>query len=92
MTNETQCEHTWRTYTDDEMKELRSKTRTGRPPMAWVEAAEQCETCGSVEASISWYGQVHRVPYATKTPGGTAVIHWPTRSAGTGGSTSMGSA
>ena len=92
MTNETQCEHTWRDYTDDEMKELRSKTRTGRPPMAWVEGAEQCQKCGGVEASISWYGQVHRVPYAAKTPGGAPVIHWPTRAAGGGGSMSMGSA
>ena len=55
MTNEaTDCaEHAWRTYTDDEMKDLRSKTRTGRPPMAWVEEAEQCEKCGRVEAKVS---------------------------------------
>jgi hypothetical protein len=92
MTNQAQCaEHAWRTFTEDEMKELRTKTRSGRPPMAWVEGAEQCEKCGSVEASVSWYGQVHRVPYAAKTDGGTAVIHWPTRQASPGGSMSMGS-
>ena len=91
MTNQAQCEHAWRTFTEDEMKELRTKTRSGRPPMAWVEGAEQCEKCGTVEASVSWYGQVHRVPYAAKTEGGQAVIHWPTRQASPGGSMSMGS-
>ena len=92
MTNQAQCaEHTWRTFTEDEMKELRTKTRSGRPPMAWVESAEQCETCGAVEASVSWYGQVHRVAYAPKTDGGPAVIHWPARQVSPGGSMSMGS-
>ena len=81
----TDCTHDWRVYTDDEMKELRSKTRTGRPPMAWVEAAAQCEKCGNIEATVSWYGQVHRVPYAAKTDGGTPVIHWPVRSAAPSG-------
>ena len=47
MTDEPHCEHTWRAYSDDEMKELRSKTRTGRPPMAWIEGAEQCEKAGA---------------------------------------------
>ena len=38
------CEsHAWRSFTEDEMKDLRSKSRAGRPPMAWVEEAEQCE-------------------------------------------------
>ena len=80
MSSETQCEHTWRAYTDDEMKELRSKTRSGRPPMAWVEGAEQCGKCGSVEASISWYGQVHRVPYARSK--GVCVQPWSITSSG----------
>src|SRR2546423_497886 len=89
MTSEAQCaEHAWRTFTEDEMKDLRSKTRSGRPPMAWVEGAEQCEKCGTVEASVSWYGQVHRVPYAAKMEGGQAVIHWPTRQVSPGGSMS----
>ena len=60
--------------------------------MAWVEAAEQCEKCGSGGSQHSWYGQVHRVPFAAKTPDGAPVIHWPTRAAGAGGSMSMGSA
>ncbi len=92
MTNEAECtEHAWRAYTDDEMKDLRSKTRSGRPPMAWVEEAEQCEKCGRIEAKVSWYGQIHRVPYAAKTPGGSPVIQWPTRAAAPGGSMGMGS-
>jgi hypothetical protein len=83
-------EHAWRPYNEDEVKELRSKTRTGRPPMAWVEGADQCEKCGSVQATISWNGQVHHVPYAPKGASSTPVIHWPTRQASPGGGMGMG--
>ena len=82
-------EHNWRAYTEDEMKELRTKTRSGRPPMAWVEAGEQCEKCGRVEVKVSWYGQLHRVPYAAKTPGGPVAIQWPTRAQAPGGGGGM---
>jgi hypothetical protein len=86
-----ECTHEWRAYNEVEMKELRSKTRSGRPPMAWVEAAQQCEKCGSVEATVSWYGQVHRVAYAPKTADGPSVIHWPVRSAAPSGGGGMAS-
>ena len=84
--------HAWRAFTDDEVKELRSKARQGRPSMAWVEGAEQCERCGKIEAKVSWYGQVHRVPFAPKEPGGAPVVQWPTRAATPGGGMGMGSA
>jgi len=92
VSNQQECpegEHVWRAYTEDEVKDLRSKARAGRPPMAWVENGEQCERCGRVEATVSWYGQVHRVPFAPKTEGAAAVIHWPTRSQAPGGGMGM---
>jgi hypothetical protein len=82
--------HAWRSYTDEEMKALRSETRAGRPSGAWVEAAEQCENCGAIETSVSWWGQVHRVPFRPKVAGGPSLIHWPTRAQASGGSTGMG--
>ena len=73
------CEaHVWRPYDDEEMKTLRSQAKTGRPSGAWLEAAEQCERCGSVEAKVSWWGQIHRVP-VTAREGGQPAIQWPTR-------------
>lgn len=90
---EATCEHQWREYTEDEMKTLRSQSRQGRPSGAWVEGAAQCESCGAVEAKVSWWGQVHQVPFAPKQEGGPAVIHWPTRSGpapGSGGPGMMG--
>lgn len=90
MASSESCEHTWRSFNEDEVKDLRTKARQGRPPMAWVEGAEQCETCGRVEATVSWYGQAHRVPFASKTEGGQPVIQWPTRAAAPGGSGGMG--
>ena len=87
-TAQNQCDqHSWRAFTDDEVKDLRTRTRAGRPSGAWVENAEQCEKCGRVDAIISWWGQVHRVPYAPKTEGAPAVIQWPTRAnpSGSGG-------
>ena len=83
-------EHQWRAFTEDEVKDLRTKARTGRPPMAWVENGDQCGRCGRVEATVSWYGQVQRVPFAPKTPGGPAVVQWPTRSSAPGGGGGMG--
>ncbi len=89
-TDQSTCDqHSWRAFTEDEVKTLRSQTRAGRPSGAWVENAEQCEKCGRVEAIVSWWGQVHRVAYAPKTEGGTAVIQWPTR-ANPGGVGGMG--
>jgi hypothetical protein len=86
MEANTDCaEHAWRSFTEDEMKDLRSKSRAGRPPMAWVEEAEQCERCGRIEARVSWYGQAHRVPYAPKEAGQEPVIQWPTRQTAPGG-------
>jgi hypothetical protein len=83
--------HSWRPYTDEEMTALRSQTRSGRPSGAWVEGAEQCEKCGKVEAKVSWWGQLHRVAYAPREPGGAAVIHWPNRQQpSSGGGTGMG--
>ena len=91
MTTNQECaEHAWKAYNEDEIKDLRSKTRAGRPPMAWVEAAEQCERCGTVEATVSWYGQVHRVAYAPKSEGASPVIQWPTRASAPGGGGGMG--
>jgi hypothetical protein len=82
--------HAFRAYTEEEMKELRSRARSGRPPGAWVEGAEQCERCGRIEAKVSWFGQIQRVPFAPKQPGGEPVIHWPTRAAAPGGGMGMG--
>src|SRR5688572_21947611 len=82
--------HAWRAYSDEEMTALRSQARTGRPPGAWVEGAEQCERCGRVEAKVTWFGQLHRVPFAPREAGGPSVIQWPTRSAARGGGTEMG--
>jgi hypothetical protein len=81
--------HAWRTYTDEEVSALRAQSRAGRPSGAWVEGADQCEKCGRVEAKVSWWGQVHRVPFAPREQGGQPVIQWPTRSGGGGGG-SMG--
>ena len=80
MTNDqSECidSHPWHALGDDEMKDLRSKTRAGRPPGAWVESATRCDVCGAVEARVSWFGQVHQVPVAPKEAGGPAVVHWP---------------
>ena len=52
MTSAT-CDHKWREYTDEEMSTLRSQTRQGRPSGAWVEGAEQCESCGACESGRS---------------------------------------
>jgi len=71
--------HTWRPFSDDEMKDLRSKARADRPPGAWVDSASRCERCGSTEARVSWFGQAHQVPVAPKEEGGQPVIHWPIR-------------
>jgi hypothetical protein len=93
MTNQTQeCTdgHAWRAYSDDEMKTLRSQARAGRPPGAWVEGAEQCERCSRVEAKVSWFGQLHRVPFAPRETGGQPVIQWPTRTAAPGSGMGMG--
>ncbi|HEX5141296.1 MAG TPA: hypothetical protein VFX19_10150 [Dehalococcoidia bacterium] len=87
---ETACDHAWRSYTDEEMTALRSQTRQGRPSGAWVEGAEQCEKCGAIEAKVSWWGQLHRVPFAPKQEGGAPVIHWPTRSGSAPGGSSPG--
>jgi hypothetical protein len=80
MSETATCDHKWREYTDEEMTTLRSQTRQGRPSGAWVEGAEQCKSCGAVQAKVSWWGQVHKVPFAPKQEGGQPVIHWPTRS------------
>ena len=82
--------HTWRELSEDEVKEIRSKTRQGRPSGAWLEAAEQCEKCGQVQAKVSWWGQLHSVPYAPREAGGQPVIQWPTRQQSPGGAGGMG--
>jgi hypothetical protein len=61
------------------MAELRSRTRSDRPPGAWIDSASICERCGKTEARISWFGQVQQVPVAPKQEGGPAVVHWPIR-------------
>jgi hypothetical protein len=71
--------HTWEPFGDEELADLRSKTRSGRPPGAWVDGAVRCLRCGETEARISWFGQVHQVPVAPKQEGGPAVVHWPSR-------------
>ena len=85
MTNASECAHAWRAYTEQEMTDLRRLARPGRPPMAWVESAEQCSACGRIEATVSWYGQVHRVLFGPKEAGSQPVIHWPTSRSATGG-------
>ena len=74
MTEAAVCDHKWREYTEEEMTTLRSQTRQGRPSGAGVEGAEQCESCGAVQAKVSWWGQVHKVPFAPKQEGGQPVI------------------
>jgi hypothetical protein len=71
--------HTWRPFSEEEMTALRSSARAGRPPGAWVDSASRCERCGSTEARVSWFGQVHQVPVAPKEEGGPALVHWPSR-------------
>jgi len=71
--------HRWLPFGDDEMKELRSKTRGDRPPGAWVESANRCEVCEEIEARVSWFGQMHQVPVAPKHAGGPMAVHWPAR-------------
>jgi hypothetical protein len=84
------CVHTWRAYTEQEMADLRRLARPGRPPMAWVDAAEQCSSCGRVEATVSWYGQAYRVPVGPKQPGGPVVVQWPTSRGQPSGAGGMG--
>lgn len=88
MTSE--CAHVWRAYTEEEMAELRRLARPGRPPMAWVDKAEQCSSCGRIEATVSWYGQAYRVPVGPKAEGGPVVVHWPTSRGQAGTTPGMG--
>lgn len=84
----TECtEHTWVSLSNEEVADLRKKTRVGRPNMSWLENADRCSQCGSMQAGVSWYGQLHRVPVVEETPG-SPVVRWPTRQAG--GSSSSG--
>jgi hypothetical protein len=71
--------HRWAPLSDGEVKELRAKTRDGRPPGAWLESASRCEVCEALEARISWFGQLHQVPVAPKQPGDPLAVHWPAR-------------
>jgi hypothetical protein len=71
--------HTWLPLNGDEIKELRAKTRDGRPPGAWVDSANRCEVCDAIEARVTWFGQAHQVPVAPKQAGGPLAVHWPAR-------------
>lgn len=77
MADAAACDHEWRAYSEAELAELRRAARRDRPPMAWIEGAEQCAACGRVEAAVSWFGQAHRVLVAPKETGGAPSVHWP---------------
>ena len=79
-------EHKWQPLTEDELADVRKKSRQGRPNMAWLESVEQCANCGAMEAIVSWYGQVQRT---TVDPAGPTV-KWPTRAPAPGGGMSTG--
>ena len=77
MTNEPcASEHDWQAWSEEQVKTLRSQAKTGRPPGAWLESAEQCGRCGSLEAKVSWFGHLHRAAVELK-PDGSVVVRWP---------------
>jgi hypothetical protein len=85
----TGCEHTLEPLLDDEVGDIRRKTRTGRPNGAWLEGVSRCSKCGSMEARVSWYGQIHTT--AVSINDGNPTVHWPTRQGQTsGGGMGMG--
>jgi hypothetical protein len=89
MSNAETCtEHAWRAFSDDEVAELRTASRTGRPSGAWLEAAEQCESCGRTEAKVSQWGQIKRVPVTYE--GSSVKVAWYDRGGAMGGATGMG--
>ena len=89
MTSAEECtEHQWRAYAEDELTQLRARSRSGRPSGAWLEGAEQCERCGTTEAMVSQWGQIKRVPVTTS--GTTVSVRWYDRGGTTGGAGGMG--
>jgi hypothetical protein len=79
-------EHEWRPLTDDEVATVRKNSRQTRPNMAWLESVDQCVTCGALEATVSWYGQVQRTTVDAAGP----TVKWPTRAPAPGGGMSGG--
>jgi len=74
---------------DEEVGDIRRKTRTGRPNGAWLESVSRCSKCGGMEAKVSWYGQIHSA--AVSVSDGNPTIHWPTRQGqASGGAMGMG--
>jgi hypothetical protein len=84
----TDCEHTRESLPDEEIADIRRKTRTGRPNGAWLEGVSRCSKCGALEARVSWYGQV--LPAAVTVSDTETKVHWPTRQQASGGAMGMG--
>jgi hypothetical protein len=89
MSNAEPCnEHAWRAFSEDEVAELRAASRSGRPSGAWLEGAEQCESCGRTEAKVSQWGQIKRVPVTYEAS--SVKVAWYDRGGAAGGATGMG--
>jgi hypothetical protein len=88
MTNENCADHQWRPMDEDEVTQLRSESRRGRPSGAWLEGGRACQRCSTIEAQISWWGQSHFVPVIKDASGTT--VRWQDRSQAAGGAPGMG--
>jgi len=85
----TTCDHTMEPLPDEQIADIRKKTRTGRPNGAWLEGVNRCSKCGELEAKVSWYGQIHSAGVTLSD--GSATVHWPTRQGqASGGGMGMG--
>ena len=79
MTTNSACNHEMQELDEAELADLRKQARSGRPPMAWVEAAGRCSLCNELEATVSWFGQAYRVP-VSRSQDGALSVRWPKRS------------